>query len=178
MPQYYIALLAPEEIDKQVLTWKKYMQEKFGCKTALKSPAHITLIPPFIMHEEKEKMLYDELSGFAKRSPLEVTLKDFASFPPRVIYVDVLPNEALQQCKQELDEFLLPKNQFPVKKENRPFRPHITIANRDIPLNSFPRAWEYFQTQKFEASFTASGLTIMKFEEDRWINASTAAFQP
>ena len=178
MPQYYIALLAPEEINKQVLTWKNYMQQQYGCKTALKSPAHITMIPPFIMHEEKEKDLHNALTLFAKRPPLEVQLKNFASFEPRVIYVDVVPNDALQQCKTELDDFLLPKTQFPIKKENRPFRPHITIANRDIPINSFDKAWEYFQAQQFEADFTVPGLTLMKYNPDNWEKASMAAFQP
>lgn len=178
MPQYYIAALAPEEINQQVATWKKYMQDNHGCKVALKSPAHITMIPPFIMHEEKENDLLKALTQFAQRPAIEVQLKNFAAFEPRVIYVDVVPNDLLQAFKTDLDNFLLPKKQFPVKKENRPFHPHITIANRDIPLIGFPKAWAYFEALTYEASFTIQSLTIMKHNYDHWEPAATAAFQP
>ena len=58
---YYIAVAAPEEINKQALKWKQYMKDVYGCVVALKSPAHITLIPPFWCKEELEKIITNNL---------------------------------------------------------------------------------------------------------------------
>ena len=49
MNMYFIALVASDEINQQVLKWKLMMKEKYKCEVALKSPAHITLIPPVWM---------------------------------------------------------------------------------------------------------------------------------
>ena len=49
MNMYFIALVAPEEINTPILKWKTWFRDNFGCTVALKSPAHITLIPPFRM---------------------------------------------------------------------------------------------------------------------------------
>ncbi len=54
MNMYFVALVAPPDINADVLKWKNFFKEKFGCTVALKSPAHITLIPPFWMKEESE----------------------------------------------------------------------------------------------------------------------------
>ncbi len=57
MEMYFIALVAPEDINQQLLKWKIWMLEKYQCEAALRSPAHITLIPPFWMKPELEKDL-------------------------------------------------------------------------------------------------------------------------
>jgi hypothetical protein len=41
MNMYFIASVCPEEIDKQVMKWKLWMKEKYGCEAALRSPAHV-----------------------------------------------------------------------------------------------------------------------------------------
>jgi 2'-5' RNA ligase len=51
MKMYFVAILAPEKINADALKWKLYFREKFGCRAALHSPAHITLVPPFWMKE-------------------------------------------------------------------------------------------------------------------------------
>ncbi|HEY6506286.1 MAG TPA: hypothetical protein VIZ28_20055, partial [Chitinophagaceae bacterium] len=43
---YYVALLCSPETDGKVQQFKYWMRERFGCTAALRSPAHITLIPP------------------------------------------------------------------------------------------------------------------------------------
>src|SRR5678815_1695710 len=88
---YFIALVAPGGINRQVLKWKQFMQDHFGCSVALRSPAHITLIPPFWMDDALEKDLGATISGFSKQQTgFEIGLKDFSAFKPRVIYIDVL----------------------------------------------------------------------------------------
>src|SRR6266496_4386150 len=94
---YFIALVAPEEINRQVLEWKNFMKEHYGCVVALRSPAHITVIPPFWMNESSEQDLQNVLSKFSdQKKSFLILLKNFAAFKPRVIYVSVEVNEDLQ----------------------------------------------------------------------------------
>ena len=95
---YFIAIVTPDAINQQVLEWKNYMLQRFSCKVALKSPAHITLIPPFNMPHQAQKEMQELLQPFAARhQSFPVQLKNFAAFAPRVIYVDVLPNAHLDR---------------------------------------------------------------------------------
>ena len=96
MNMYFIAIIAPEEIDQQVLIWKNYFKEHFECTVALKSPAHITITPPFWMKEDLENDLKASINKYSNaKNKFEITLKDFNSFKPKVIFVDVMKNEQL-----------------------------------------------------------------------------------
>jgi 2'-5' RNA ligase len=106
MRMYFIAIVLPGELNKKVLRWKNFMHEKFGCTVGLKSPAHITLIPPFWMHEEREQRLtadIDNVSSYAQ--PFTIATKNFSAFKPGTIYVDVVVNEKLRSLKAAIDTF-------------------------------------------------------------------------
>ena len=144
--RYFIAIVAPEAINQQVLEWKHYMLQHFNCKVALKSPAHITLIPPFIMPNEMQPDIEEQLQLFsARQQSFTIQLKNFAAFKPRVLYVHVQPNTHLSDLQANLEAFLLQHKHFPIKKEERSFHPHVTIANRDLQKEDFPLAWQHFQ---------------------------------
>ena len=55
MQMYFVAIVLPSHLNEKLLAYKQLMLEKYNCKVALKSPAHITLVPPFWMEEEKEQ---------------------------------------------------------------------------------------------------------------------------
>src|SRR6266498_5542258 len=94
---YFIALVAPGKINEEILKWKNYMKEQFGCLVALRSPAHITLVPPFWMEEAFEEKLKNALTSFSgQQNKFEITLKNFAAFKPKVIYAAVLPSQPLR----------------------------------------------------------------------------------
>ena len=176
MPLYFIAITTPPGIDKQILAHKHYMQDHFGCRVALKSPAHITLVPPFTMYDAQRKRLEDTLMDFTVgRTGFMIELKDFASFPPRVIYADVAENTPLQQLQAALEEQLF-RMVFPVKKSTRPFHPHVTIANRDLDRHDFQLAWSHFADEKYDAVFAASGISLLKHEGSLWEVVFTTSF--
>jgi 2'-5' RNA ligase len=78
---YFIAVVAPADINRQVLQWKHYMREHYGCVVALKSPAHLTLIAPFWMDEQLEKELITDLDAFAhQQHGFDVRLSNFDAF--------------------------------------------------------------------------------------------------
>jgi 2'-5' RNA ligase len=174
---YFMAIVAPEEVNGTILKWKQLMKERFGCVVALRSPAHITLIPPFWLDEKEEYQLKDAIGEFSQScARFEVCLTNFSAFKPRVIYVDVAPNEELQSLHGRLEEFLVAKKQFSISKEERPLRPHVSIATRDLHKKSFREAWEIFKEKKYENSWIASGISILRHDQKKWDVIFTSHF--
>jgi 2'-5' RNA ligase len=175
MSLYLLAILPPETIDTQASKWKTFMLDHYGCRVAMKSPAHITLIPPFHLADERVDSLTELLEKFARRfSAFELELNNFAAFAPRVIYVHVNHAATLEALKKELEDELLAKD-YPIKKEERSFHPHITIANRDLKKQDFPKAWQYFKDLQYNERFAASAISLLKHNGQRWITLFHAA---
>ena len=169
MNMYFIALVAPAVIDQQVLKWKNYFKEHFQCVVALKSPAHITLIPPFWMKEEMEAELMDAINKFSKtQRRFEIMLKDFSAFKPRVIFVDVVKNQQLDELYHALNDFIYAQNKFPVKKDERPFHPHVTLAARDLYKKAFHEAWKSFSSKQYDAMWMVNGISLLRHNKKNW----------
>jgi len=166
---YYIAIVAPEEINQQVLKWKNYFKENFGCSVALKSPAHITLIPPFWMKEDLENDLMNSIKEFsATKNKFEINLIGFGSFKPKVIFIDIVKSAMLNGLYQSLTDFIYTQNKFPIKKDDRPFHPHVTLATRDLYKKAFREAWEVFSKKKYEASWIVNGISLLRHNKKNW----------
>ena len=174
---YFIALAAPDEINDEVLKWKQFMKDRFECTVALRSPAHITLIPPFWMEDDLENDLKNATREFSmQQTPFEINLSGFDSFKPRVIYVHVLPNATLQIVQAQLEDFVVQKKLFAVRKEERKFHPHITIATRDLHKGSFREAWDIFKDKKYEAGWFANSISLLKHNQKKWDVVFTSPF--
>lgn len=165
---YYLSLVAPAAINGPVLKWKLKMQKEYRCQVALKSPAHLTLIPPFWMKEEREKNLEHETDQFAaSQHSFTVMLQNFNFFEQRVIFIDVAKNEILNNLQQGLSQHLM-NTRFPISKGSLTFHPHITIATRDLYKKSFSDAWAYFSKKEFKTSWVVDGISIMKLHKIKW----------
>lgn len=167
---YYIAILCPGEIDEKVNGFKNHMYQRYGCKSASKSPAHITIVPPFRGEDELQPQLLDFVSTYnIGIVPFDITMQGYGNFGERVLYIDITPNEALHQLEAEcMQEF---NQQFPsiIFGMKPPFNPHVTIATRDIPEGMLEEAKMYFETQHpYYETFTASSLHLLKLENGRW----------
>lgn len=177
MQIYFIAIVLPEELDKKVLRWKKIMNEKFGCKIGLKSPAHITLIPPFRMQPEKEYQLTADIDAISLSvAPFIINTRNFSAFRPRTIFIDVLVNAELRALKVAADE-LFSKADYKINIDTRPFHPHITIATRDLHKKIFHEAWAVFESKKFVSGWKAAGLSLLRHNSKSWEVVYTSAFR-
>ncbi len=178
MNMYFVAIVAPQEIDQQVLKWKNYFKDHFQCTVALKSPAHITLVPPFWMKEELENDLVNSITEFSDaKNKFEIILKDFAAFKPKVIYVDVMKNERLNDLHESLNDFIDQQNKFPVKKDDRSFHPHVTLATRDLYKKAFQEAWAVFSEKKYEVTWVANGIALLRHNKKNWDVIFTSQFE-
>jgi len=174
---YFIALVTPEEINRKVLEWKNFMKEHYGCIVALRSPAHITLMAPFWMDDSLEQNVAAALTEFSKqKDPFQIQLKGFSAFKPRVIYVSVQPNEALQKVQADLQKSLTNQGSFSINAEVRAFHPHVSIATRDLYKKAFHEAWTIFKGKKYEASWQANGISLLRHNEKNWEVIFTSQF--
>ena len=175
---YFIALVAPKKINDDVLKWKQFMKERYDCSVALRSPAHITLIPPFRTGDDAEEKLETAILDFSLRCiPFEIKLKNFGAFRPTVIHVEVLVNETLNELHSQLEEFLISKNLVTLTKDDRPYHPHVTIATRDLHKKAFHKAWEIFKARKYEASWITGGISLLRHNQKNWDVIFTSRFK-
>ena len=179
MPLYFISLLPPNELSERIEILKMEMAKKFECKRALRLPAHITLQIPFKLEEDKEEKLLNSLDDFSKKTmPFEIRLQDYGHFSNSTIYIGVEENEQLQQLYFNLKDHL--HRNFPVKnaKESGKFRPHITLATRDISPQNFSKAWQQLKEQEFSAKFLAQVLVLLKHNGKTWDLLKSFKFAP
>jgi 2'-5' RNA ligase len=165
---YYVAIVCPREIDEKVFQFKEWMRKQFGCMVALKSPGHITLIPPFWMDEDREDELLQTLEQFTSNVAPEIELNGFSHFGDRVLFIQVKENSALSDFKEQTETHFLQNFTGVIKKDERPFNPHVTIANRDVSPSTFLKAWAHFSKEQFEGSFTADKVSILKLNSGKW----------
>ena len=164
--RFFIALLPPQEIQAQARSLQQEFVDHFDSRAALKSPPHITLQPPFEWPENLPPLLYHLKEFAAQQSPLPVTLSGFESFAPRVVYLQVLPTPELLKIQRLLGTHL--ESIGIAHPTVRAFTPHITLGFRDLTPQNFQAAWAEFQSRPFVAEFTASDLTLLHYDGQRW----------
>lgn len=152
-------------MQQEVEAMKQKLFTHFGLKGALRSPAHITLHRPFEWKEAKEQVLIDTLQKFEFGKTINLELKNFNCFHPRVIYVDVLKNELLFDLHKRLKYYAQEKLKLLNEVEDmRGFHPHATIAFRDLRKNKFEAVWNEFKERSYNAEFKAEGFSLLRLE--------------
>jgi 2'-5' RNA ligase len=156
-------------VDKKVLQFKLWMRDRFGCTVALKSPAHITLIAPFWLKEQGEIQLLEVLRTFSSDiDELKIEMEGFSHFGRRVLYIHVKENPGIEELSSQVQDHFIRSFGNAIKKDDRPFHPHITIATRDIKPDAFAKAWEHFSKQEFVSMFTTRTVNLLKLSPGRW----------
>ena len=165
---YFIALVPPQDIAQKVTRFKRYAAEHFDSRHALKSPPHITIIPPFQLDQKGVEKLQIWLPARLHAiQPFPVELRNFAAFVPRVIYVDVVSNSSLQALQTHLKSSF--QQEFGFQPDRRQeYHPHMTIAFKDLSKKMFRQAWAYFAKQEFDAVFKAKHVTLLKHTGQIW----------
>ena len=175
MNLYFLAVLPPEEIRVEIEHLKEEMRKRFNAEHALRLPAHITLISPFKIKEEREMQLLQTLEIFAAtRNPFHVWLSGFGHFDSRVLYVKVEEQQKLIDLQRELKKNL---SAIPEIKDERDFHPHITLATRDLHEGVFPEARKFLSSRDYESRFQVNSISLFKHEGQDWEKIMDFSFQ-
>jgi len=177
MEMYFIAQVLPPALNEKILAFKQFMLERFECRVGLKSPAHITFIAPFWEDIGKEDSLIADLDHISSQHfPFYINTINFGAFKPRTIFVDVMANDKLNELKSSIESQLLNSKKYSIKSEGRPFKPHITIATRDLYKKSFSEAWSYFENKQFNEQWMADSVSILRHNKKNWDVIHTSQF--
>lgn len=165
---YFIALLADEEVSRQAMLQKQYMLKEYGCRVALKSPPHITIVPPFSMKTEEKPLLGACLEKIQiPFDSIYVQTRNYGHFGNRVIFIEIENSIEINNLVNQVYDHLNFCG-FSFIKDERPFHPHITIANRDIPKRNFREIYQHFDALQLEQLMTINSLALLKNEPGKW----------
>ena len=167
---YFIAIVPPKEIQDEITKLKHEVAERYESKHALRSPPHITLHMPFKWKDKR----FDELAEVMKKlnerlEPFEIQLRDFDYFEPRVVFVNVVANEKLEELQKKVVDVCRKQLKLDnANYKNRPFHPHITIAFRDLKKRMFYEARKEFEKREVSFEFQAKEITLLKHDGKKW----------
>ena len=167
---YYIAVVLPSPLADTVKTLQNRVHTEYHSRAALRSPPHITLQAPFRLVLDQVGVLKQVLTEFASSySPVSIELDGFGCFPPRVVFVRVIENQALSLIQHDLIKTLT-EHQIVGSGEQalRAFRPHVTIAFRDLIQRHFRSLWGEVEHKSFVDRFTAGGITLLRHNGKIW----------
>ncbi|SHK47698.1 2'-5' RNA ligase family protein [Hymenobacter psychrotolerans] len=173
MNLYLVALLPPEPVRQQVWELKQEVHHRTGSRNAVRLPPHITLVPPTRQPAAFAAEAGVVLRDFAAtQPPFSVGLQDFNWFGNRTLFVEVVQTEALQAFHTELTAWCA--RQLPaVPREARPFRPHMTLATRDLPAAQVPELRQDFAARRYEATFAVTAFELFRHDGQRWVGIET-----
>ncbi|MDP6768619.1 MAG: 2'-5' RNA ligase family protein [Arenicellales bacterium] len=167
---YYIAVVLPSAQADAVKALQHRAHTAYHSRAALRSPPHITLRAPFRLPLDQVGGLKQVLTEFASSyTPFSIELGGFGCFPPRVVFVRVIENQALSLIQHDLIKTLT-EHQIVGSGEQvlRAFHPHVTIAFRDLIQRHFRSLWGEVEHKSFVDRFTAGGITLLRHDGKIW----------
>lgn len=173
---YFLALILPGKLGEELNHLKRELSVRYKTFSALKSPSHITLLPPFrlgLEQREKAVEILHQLSVGQK--PFMIHLKNFQRFGERTLYIEVEPNEALKALQRRVVECM---QELVPDPSDRPFVPHVTLLNRDVTPENFQLAWNEFWDKEFEAPFESQSLCLLELTDRNWEVIEEFIFKP
>lgn len=127
MKRIFIAIPISEKLQSEILDWEKSKPDlqKLTVRWLADKNLHITLVPPWQEAdiESVANKLQDAVKNF---KPFEIKFVKVKFGPnennPRLIWVEGMLCGELADFKEKIESV------FGVKKENRPYLPHFTLA--------------------------------------------------
>ena len=167
---YFIALIPDGLFREEVTKIKQYIQENYQSGHALRSPAHITLHMPFKWRDDRVDRLTRTLADFSNKRPhCTIELEGFGSFPPKVIFIQVMENPELNALQHDIVRTAAKKLKLEnAQYKNRGFNPHMTVAFRDLKPAMFRQAWEEFRHRELVHSFEVRSIFLLKHNGKTW----------
>ena len=171
---HFIGVLLPEDITLTLEDCRRYMNEAYGCKSGHATPIHVTLVPPFRLPQEystadiaraiEKKVLHNGF-GFTAR------VDNFDAFGDRTLFAKVVCNEKWSRLRDAVFSTVAEAVSGSVKKDSRPFAPHISVSNRDIPAGVMTEALEVMNELNLVEEFMVDNITIFERKNGRWVSS-------
>lgn len=162
---YYIAILPNDKICNEIRGFKEELEKDYGISWALRSPAHITLFPPFHLEEDSLNAVINRLRGF-NYCNFPIELDSFDKFDAKVIYLKVKDHHHFIKVKDRLEWEL---SEFNIKSRTHEFHPHMTIAHKDLDERLFEKLWKRFRGEPYYRKFKDWSIKVFEYSPDGWM---------
>jgi len=148
---------------------KERLLETHGLKAALRSPAHITLVPPFTCTDAQADEVCDTLwKAMRNESSARFSIDGTDHFDNRVIHLKVTEFEGIKKIHGIVNETLKTHYAWTLRKEEPPFTPHITLANRDLKPEQFIAVWAELRGITYKRRCSVPALHMLRHDGKRW----------
>ncbi|QNL51066.1 2'-5' RNA ligase family protein [Olivibacter sp. SDN3] len=170
---YFVAIIPPQNILEEVTAIKAAFAKNYNCSKALRVIPHITLKAPFKLSSSAHTQL---LNWFGKIPPIVkpfiTELKNFGTFANKnspVIFIKPVVSDHLMQLQSAIiHDFEKHYPQIPVSFLEHHFKPHMTIAYRDLKPDAYQRAWEVYKDKPYEAVFEVCDFCLLQHDTKQW----------
>ena len=163
---YCIALLPDEGFGAECLKYKLEAKSLFGTKVALKMPAHITIVAPF----NADLNQVDKIDEILKNEVLQhkafnLKIIGWNFFRKQTIYIAVENQLLLANFQLAINAKLALIADLITRQD---FIPHITIINRDLLIENFTAALQYFSSKELKKVIYCRELALFELQEKEW----------
>lgn len=168
---HFIGVLLPEDITLILEDCRRYMNKTYGCKSGHGTPIHVTLVPPFRLQPEystADLISAVEKEVFPKRFGFTAHIDNFNAFGDRTLFANVVADDAWTKLRDEVVKAILNACPGCTKKDRRPFQPHATVSNRDIPAGAMTTALHVMNELNLAEDFPVDNITIFERNGNRW----------
>ena len=177
--EYFLILSLPVTLQNEVVTLREDFHKSFDTHHKIKGRPSLALAL-FLQYEtmeEKVVRMFQQVSSFFP--PLDITLKNFGSFPTHSIYIAVDKNSAVHSLVKNIRTNS--KGILQVNKETKPMimlQPHIGIV-RKLKPDIFDQSWQKYQDATFSGFFVATEMILLRrtTHEHKWQLVSSFGFQ-
>ncbi len=166
---HFIGVPLPEELVENITAFRRYTHDRYGCRSGHSTPPHITLVPPFVINEGADTADIEERIAKVKGVPFNAVVDGFGSFDERTVFAHVQTAREWTGLRDAVNAAV--RNLGNIRVDRRPFRPHITIANRDIPPGATMRILEYLSAFDISTEFPVDTIAVFERRDHRWIEA-------
>ncbi len=176
MQTHFVGVLLPDDLTLTLEDCRRYMNRTYGCRSGHGTPIHVTLVPPFRLPEEystDDLVRAIEKNVLARNLGFSAHVDNFDAFGDRTVFAKVSANEKWTALRDETVKAILNTCPGCTKKDLRPFQPHATVANRDIPVGASATALEALNEMNLVEDFPVNSITIFERRGDKWISAVT-----
>lgn len=155
--QDYLLVITPnEEVVSEVRKFKDFAKKLIGYYHSFNSKAHITVNHYYdgkALFFDERTPVYRSMTG--RIDAFEIKINGFDFFQHQDTYTIYAKVELSENITATFSRF---KKVFGA---DVPQTPHITIA-RGLSYNQYKLLWYYFKKQKFECSFYAEEIVVLK----------------
>ena len=173
---HFIGVLLPEDITLTLEDCRRYMREAYGCKSGHATPIHVTLVPPFRLPEEystEDQARTIESEVLPKGLGFTGHIDNFDAFGDRTLFAKVVTDEKWLALRDAVYGAVVKAVPDWTKKDGRPFAPHLTVANRDVPAGVMTDALKVMNELNLVEDFPVDNIAIFERQGGKWVSAVT-----